>query len=413
MNRKTYLGILTMLMVCSSLGTTHLAMAGKPVVHGIISQGYLKSSEYNYLAPTKVGTFAYNEMLLNVSAAVSDNVRVGAQIMARNFGSEGNEDVVLDWAYGDYRWRDELGLRVGKVKTPFGFYNQTRDVDMVRNSILLPQSVYTEDFRDGMNAFEGLSVYGSLALGDAASIEYDAFYGTLDLDRTMFPVPTLIQPTLAPYHGGALPVAGWTSEVKAVQGAALRFNTPLEGFRVGGSVLDMQMSGTGTLSSPFGPFTPTVELDTSPWYVLSAEYSTDRWVFAGEFNRNFADIAINDVRMPTGMPDPASVIMDLESQDRRGGYYGQATYQVNDWLQLGSYYSMYYPDYGTRDGEGFGYYQRDVAFSARFDLQDNWLFKVEAHTMAGTGDVNGYQNSGSTFAEENWTLFGAKSTFYF
>ena len=415
MNRKTRLGILTVLMVVSALGTASLAMAGKPVVHGIISQGYLKSSEYNYLIPSEVGSFAYNEVLLNISASVSDNVRVGAQMMARNFGNEGNEDLVLDWAYGDYRMRDEFGIRVGKVKTPFGFYNQTRDVDMVRNSILLPQSVYGEIFRDVMNAFEGASVYGTLAVGDAASFEYEAFYGTVDVERTQFPVPSLVQPMLAPFHGGSMPVSSWSAEVKAVQGAALRFNTPLEGFRVGASVFDADMAGSGTFTSPFGPFNPTLTLEASPWWVLSAEYTTDRWVFVGEWSRLDAEVGLHDVLMPTGMdpPAPAAVVMDLASEDNRGGYYGQATFQLNDWVQLGSYYSMYYPDYGTRDADGHGYYQRDIAFTARFDIQDNWLLKLEAHTMAGTGDVRGTLNPGSTFAEENWTLFGAKSTFYF
>jgi len=146
------------------------ALAGQLVVHGIISQGYLNSTDYNYLIPSEAGSFSFNETLLNVGANVNDNIRVGAQVMARNLGHAGNENVVLDWAYGDYRFSDEFGVRVGKVKTPFGLYNQTRDVDMVRNSILLPQSVYTEVFRDVMNAFEGASIYGTLALGESASL---------------------------------------------------------------------------------------------------------------------------------------------------------------------------------------------------------------------------------------------------
>jgi len=407
--------ILFVLMVSVLTLAAAGSLAGPPVIHGIISQGYLNSSEYNYLIPSEEGSFSYNEVMLNFSSSVSDNIRVGAQVMARNFGSDGNEDIVLDWAYGDYRACDEFGIRIGKVKTPFGLYNQTRDVDMVRNSILLPQSVYTEAFRDVMNAFEGGSIYGSLAVGESASFEYDAFYGTVDVERTMFPVAQTLQVALAPYHGGSMPSAGWTSETKAVYGGALRFNTPLDGFRLGASVFNADLSGSGTFSSPFGPFNPTLEMECSPWYVLSAEYSTERWVFAGEFNRLWVDMDFNDVRMPTGMPDPApaSIIMDISTRDTRGGYYGQATYQFNDWLQLGSYYSMFYPEYHVRDGEGHAYYQQDVAFSVRLDLAENWLLKFETHMMSGVGNVYGSMNPGNDFDEENWNLFGAKSTFYF
>jgi hypothetical protein len=395
--------------------TAPVVLAGQPTIHGIVSQGYLNSTDYNYLMPSEGGSFAFNEMMLNVSSSVSDNVRVGLQVMARNLGSDGNEDVVLDWAYGDYRWRDELGVRIGKVKTPLGFYNQTRDVDMVRNSILLPQSVYSEVFRDVLNAFEGVSLYGSLAIGETSSVEYDAFVGTIDVDRTQFPVPQLIQPMLAPYHGGYLPTAGWTAETKQTYGGAVRFNTPLEGFRVGGSIFVADLEGSGTFSSPYGHFNPEFKMDVKQMYILSAEYTTERWVLSAELNRSFVDFELNGTLMPTGMPEPApaAVLMDLATKDARGGYYGQGTFQVNDWLQLGSYYSMYYPEYHMRDGEGHDYFQQDIALTARFDIMDNWLIKLEGHAMSGVGGLYESLNVGNPYNEENWSMFGAKSTFYF
>jgi len=409
-NRK-----LTALLVLFTIMVANLAMAGAPVVHGIISQGYLKSTEYNYLIPSKEGSFAFNEAMINVSATVSDNLRVGAQMIARNLGSDGNEDFVLDWAYGDYRFRDEFGLRVGKVKTPHGLYNQTRDVDMVRNSILLPQAVYTELMRDVMNGFEGISAYGTISIGESSSLEYDAFIGTVDVERTQFPVDLLLQPTFASMWGTALPMAGWRAEVEKIYGGALRYNTPLDGFRVGASAFDAKMYATGSFVAPLGFFNPEFKMHASPWYVLSAEYSTDRLVASFEYTRAFVDMELNGVLVPTGMPDPAppAVVMDFAPEDRRGGYYGQATWQFNDWFQLGSYYSMYYPDYDTRDAEGFSHMMRDLALTVRFDITDYWLIKLEGHAMNGTGDVRTHMNPGSALAEENWTLFGAKSTFYF
>ncbi len=403
----------TALLVVLAAGS--VAWAGQPVFHGIVSQGYMNSTEYNYLAPTVDGSFAFNEFLLNVSAPVSDNLRVGAQLMSRNLGSSGNENVVLDWAYGDYRWRDWLGLRVGKVKTPFGLYNQTRDVDMIRNSILLPQAVYTESMRNVMNGFEGGSIYGSFEIGDANSFEYDAFVGTVDVERDVWPVSELTQLILANVYGSALPLTGYRSETKAVYGGALRWNTMVEGLRFGASWFHGELSGIGTFSSPLGPIDPEFHMDATPWYVLSAEYTTDRLLLAYEFNRAFVDMELKGLVVPTGLtpPLPTTTTMDLDLKDRRGGWYGQAAWQWNDTFQIGGIFAMYYPDYTVREGDGFDYKQRDIALTLRADVTDNWLLKIEGHAMQGVGDVESTLNDGIALTEEDWYLFIAKSTFYF
>jgi hypothetical protein len=88
--------------------------------------------------------------------------------------------VVIDWAFGDYRWKDQLGFRAGKVKLPYGLYNEGRDVDMLRTSIFLPQSIYNERMRDFILAYEGAGAYGSLASG-IGGFDYHVFGGTLNV----------------------------------------------------------------------------------------------------------------------------------------------------------------------------------------------------------------------------------------
>jgi len=125
-------------------------------LNGFVSQGYLNTSENNYLVPRSVnGTAAFTEAAITLSARPMDRLRVGIQFLGRNFGDAGNDQVVIDWAYGDYRWKDQLGFLAGKVKLPFGLYNEGRDVDMLRTSIFLPQSVYNEKQRDFILAYEG------------------------------------------------------------------------------------------------------------------------------------------------------------------------------------------------------------------------------------------------------------------
>jgi hypothetical protein len=393
------------------LGSTS-AGAGQPVFHGVISQGYLNSKEYNYLAPSEAGTFAYNEVLLNVSSSVTDNLRVGVQFMGRNFGANGNDDLVVDWAYGDWRLRSEFGLRIGKVKMPFGFYNQTRDVDMVRTAILLPQSVYTENFREIMNGFEGISAYGSAGVGENASVEYDAFVGTVDLDRTQYGESILNDDIVRQVYGLPMPIAETSTEAKSVWGGALRINSPVQGLRVGASILRTQFHTRSTMLGPLGPFTADLNVALKDWYVLSGEYTTEKLLLATEYTRLWADYAFEGIPVPTGVPSPAVVSYSGAAKDFRGGYYGLATWQFNSWFQLGGYYSVYYKDFNERQGD-FHSNQKDLALTARFDLTDYWLLKLEVHLVKGTGDVDPTLNLDNTFATEDWHLLGVKSTFYF
>ncbi|MBD3222618.1 hypothetical protein GF314_15390, partial [bacterium] len=90
---------------------------GDVSVHGMISQSFIQSSGNDFLVPnSEDGNFAVSEYLLNASTNVSSKLRVGMQLYGKDIGSEGNNQVVVDWAFGDYRWKDQLGVRAGKIK---------------------------------------------------------------------------------------------------------------------------------------------------------------------------------------------------------------------------------------------------------------------------------------------------------
>ncbi|MCP4547986.1 MAG: hypothetical protein GY835_16095 [bacterium] len=378
-------------------------------IHGSVSQAYLKSSAYNYLTYTADGSWSYSEAMLNFSTNVSDNLRVGAQLLGRDLGPSGQNVVMIDWAFGDYNVRDEFGIRAGKVKMPFGFYNTSRDVDMVRTSILLPQSVYSEGFRSTMNAIAGVGVYGNLDGGASGEWEYEAVYGAMEFDNESF-APAYLQ-----QMSGFAPLIGEvTTESKYAWAVALRWNTPLEGLRMGSSICGLNMDAMGKYSilvnmgDPTGyvnvPTDISLTLDIPEWWVLSAEYSYGNLTLAGEFSRLFADL---DLETPMG---------PMEMKDRRGGYYGQGSYRLNDQFELGAYYSVFYPNWADREGENqtedWQAWQKDICATARIDITDNWLVKLEFHNINGVGD-DMYFRSWDGDVEESWTMFGVKSTFFF
>ncbi|QJQ96299.1 MULTISPECIES: hypothetical protein [Halomonadaceae] len=53
----------------------------------------------------------------------------------------------------------QSAAQVGRFKNPLGFYNQTRDVEFTRLSILLPQSIYFDRIRSLGVAGDGISLY--------------------------------------------------------------------------------------------------------------------------------------------------------------------------------------------------------------------------------------------------------------
>lgn len=122
---------------------------GKIDIHGFVSQGFLKSDGVNLISRAQDGTFELNEMAINVGSQLNSKLRVGMQLMSRDFGETDNNKVKLDWALVDYHGRDWLGLRAGRLKMPTGMYSETRDIDALRTSILLPiNNLYHENWRE-------------------------------------------------------------------------------------------------------------------------------------------------------------------------------------------------------------------------------------------------------------------------
>src|SRR5690349_9795234 len=78
-------------------------------VHGFASQGFLYTSDNNYLADTEDGSFEFAEAGINVTRTLGEQLRMGVQLFARDLGPIGDYSAKLDWFYIDYRWRDWLG----------------------------------------------------------------------------------------------------------------------------------------------------------------------------------------------------------------------------------------------------------------------------------------------------------------
>lgn len=365
-------------------------------VHGFLSFGYLESSENNYLNESSDGSYDFNEIALNVGSQLGDDLRIGAQLFVRELGALGNYDLELDWAYLDWRYRDWLGVRAGRVKMPHGLYNETADVDAVRTSVLLPQSVYRVDFRDFLVSIDGAALYGYAGLGAAGALNYQAQAG-----RTRFDARGSVARAFS--DSGAFTVDEMKSELTTA--VALIWEPPLPGLRLGATHAHytdgrFEVTTHPALVAGFGfPPQTRIEVPSFDVEVYSAEYSVGRYTFAAEDAEWDGDF-INPV---------------FGSRQNFGGWYVQASARIDRRFEIGSYYSVYYPDLADKDGEAttpsFDAYQKDTAVSLRVDLTRRWIAKLEYHDIEGTGAVLDRDNpSGKS---EEWDLIAAKISFAF
>jgi hypothetical protein len=336
---------------------------GHPIqVHGFASQGFSYSNQNNYLTMnTSSGSFAFTDGGINVSTSFSDKFRVGAQGYVRNIGQLGHGHVSLDWAFGDYKFKDWLGIRAGKVKTALGLFNDTQDMEFLHTWAVLPQSLYPLDLRASMIAHTGGDVYGEIPLRKAGSVSYTGYFGRRSDD-----------PRGGYYYNTAdagSPIKDFTGNMG---GFDARWNTPVSGLLVGGSWMALMNTINGT-SSQYGlPYT----VKTDPQHITSvyADFSRGKWRFNAEFRRNHEEIAIHAVG-----PDTRS-----DSSDK--GWFASGAYRITKRLEVGTYHSRFYIDVpNTPDPNGNHIFDQTV--TGRFDIAKWWNVKVEGHFIDGYGDI--------------------------
>jgi len=410
--KKIFIYFVTALFVAFGVNThaMEVDLLGGVDIHGFVSQGYMQSQDNNYLAnDSSDGTFAFNEIGINFSKQLTDQLRIGLQLFSRDLGAIGNNDIVLDWAFADYRWKDWLGVRAGKIKLPNGLYNETRDLDMLRTSIFLPQGVYSELERASRVSINGLGIYGSIPINALGSLSYYLLGGTFEISGDD--------------DNGVVRQSNSYDIIK-VSGdfdvgdnyiGALEWQTPLDGLLLKITYNRSEYEfPSETVDPSIGVPAGTVittEIPKQQEVVYSIEYTWNNLLLASEYmSRRIHNKVVIDMLGLT-------VLDDITKMQ---GYYFSASYRFNDWFEAGAYYSKFYPDADDKDGsdgvaDGTYMYDyqgwlEDIALSLRFDINEYWICKVEGHLMDGAAYCLALDNDDF---EEDWYMFAAKLTFSF
>jgi hypothetical protein len=377
-------------------------LASRIHIHGFASEGGFISTSNEYIGESSRGSLKFFEAALNVSAELTDELRVGLQLVSRSVGTLSEEVPRLDWGFLDYRFADWFGMRAGVIKMPLGLYNESIAVDAARAAILLPQSLYPIRNRDALVSHTGFSVYGAVPLGPAGSLAYQGWFGTLSIPRSALTL-----------QGAELE----SVDTKYVTGGQLFYQPPLEGLRVGGTYMRAVIDFHLTLASEsvtqlvMAGIVPAghdgslrVSQDPTSFWVASAEYVRQDWLFAAEYGRFLT-------RQTTSLPQ----VLPTTEQDAER-FYVMTTYRASQLFELGAYYSVVHADVEDRRGRGaafarpFHAFQRDLAATVRLDVNDFWLWKLEGHFIDGTAELDTTRNAQP---RRRWGLFLLRTTVTF
>ncbi|MGA2349572.1 MAG: hypothetical protein ABSF70_03990 [Terracidiphilus sp.] len=357
-------GILTALTVSISLHAQEFKIGPKAVqVHGFATQGFVYTSGNNWLTMTTNGdgSFGMTDMGLNASSQVTNKFRIGAQVYDHNLGQLGQYHPDLDWAVADFRVKPWLGFRGGKVKTTFGLYTDTQDLDSLHIFSLMPQSIYPIDMRDASIAHLGGDVYGKVRLShNRGSFEYTIWSGhRSDSIYSGYPLFLLSKGTVTKTYGGLQ------------YGYDLRWNTPAKGLVVGASRMSQDIVGTSTRGG-----LPNQEHSVKDWTnQFYGQYTHRNLQLESEFRHYCRDEVVRN-----GV---------AEDKGNMKSWYIAGTYQVMKKLALGSYFSHYtvtdtFPAM-AQDTSLPSNHDYDKVISGRVDINRFVYVKAEGHFMDGYG----------------------------
>ncbi len=389
--------------------------------HGFFSQGYMVTEGNNYMGQTEgQGTFNFNEFAINATAMPIDRLRLGMQIFARSIGDYGSDEPQIDWAYADYQFNDDFSITVGRFKIPHGLYNESRDLDVTRTEVFLPMSVYSTRLRDIYLAVNGAEVSASCPAGMLGNFEIVAYAGGQNVSSTG-------ELAMAYQDGGIQNIS--SIRIQRVLGGALTWNTPIDGLRAQGALLQIHhlevvgstdgyvvaVNGGGPGVNVYGN-SSIDDIFPNLWSgVFSLEYSHKDLVVAAEYTREYGKNPTNVVtntyiNEPIGggqstVVNTGTVYSTLGAYRRIEGGYLSASYEVMPRLQVSLGRGIAFTDY---DHRGLSC-NRQWTLAARYDILANWLVKAEWDYVDGTAEVFQTENPNATLSRI-WQVFAVKTT---
>lgn len=365
-------------------------------VHGFASQTVIGTDHNNFFGATEnKASLGFTELGANISWRLNPSLQLSAQAVSRRAGETDNGSPRLDYATLDYTLHASeharYGVYLGKIKNPYGLYNETRDVAFTRPSILLPQSIYLDRIRNFVLSAPGLAVYGDKTLA----------IGNLSYQFSVVKPDTSDRETEGTFLGADRP-----GKIKADPSYIGRIL-----LEPGNGHFKLALTGI-SMRAHYQPEAPATlqagNIRFGAW-VLSGQYNAESWVFTSEYaqNRinaqNFGAFFLN--RSATG-----------------SSYYVQGTYHLTPKWSALARYDVTYRDKNDKDGQAFSAltgvptysrFAKDMTAGLSYKLSNDWLLRGEFHHVDGTAWLPYSDNINPAATSRRWNMWLFQAAYRF
>lgn len=363
--------------------------------HGFVSQGYAYTSDNQFLGDSTDGSADFTEAAINGAWDASSDLLLSGQLLYRRAGQAKPMGTRIDYAILDWRLHDQLdagmGFRLGRLKNPYGFYSETRDVAATRPGVILPEGTYNDYLREVTHSMDSVGFYSRMALAT----------GTFSIEANIGK-PIINDETKRAVLNG-LPTQGSLSNERALVGRFLyEQNTGV--WRTALSAATFSANFDPASGEPFasGEF-------IADQIMLSFEYNRPNWQFVSEYTwRNIHYNRIfGDDRIYRGI-----------------GFYGQLSYFITPQWSVYARKEDVFLDKSDKDGQAFaaesGFtrpahnaFAKDITYGLRYQPSRNWTLGLEYHRINGTSWLPHIENPDPSQHKRYWEMFLAQVAYRF
>jgi hypothetical protein len=372
-------------------------------ISGFVGVGTSHTSKNNFLGEGK-STIPIVEVGLSASYEINNNLNFTGQIGQRRFSeSFSDENPRVDFASFNYFSNDlqlgEQSISLGRVKLPVGFYNSSRDVPSTRPSILLPQSVYLDIFRNSLLSVDGIQINTTNDLFDG-TLFVDASIGSPQVDNSF---------NRAMFGSGAN--GDWNIDLS--KNLHVSFSNDI--FFLGATFTSLQPDYRSQPGDTIVVVKDVLEIPIVDGMVdirtlvLSARVYFGQLEWSNEYL--YRDIVVDDF-----VPGRGKVERPQE------GYYTQVRYPLSDDVNLFARWERFYRNAHDKNQSEprpfpaplWAEITTSVSFGASYQLNRNWQIAAEIHSVNGSAWLPPFFITTPEATEsKDWTLSALQISYRF
>lgn len=353
--------------------------------HGFLSQGFLHTSDNNLFGHSDDNiSVDFRELGLNASWRVMPELQLALQVVWRNAGQTDDEDLRIDYGVVNYNFFSSesttLGIKAGRVPTPLGLYNETRDVASTRPSVLLPQSIYFDRNRN-----LSLSADGGYFYGEQRS-NYGDFYFTIGIGKSRTEDPSFKHDFFGQDNGEMEGEVSWVTRLSYEWKDGL--------LRLAATYADFNADYRPSFGSKLLPGS----ISLNP-LIFSVQYNAENWSITSEYAHRKIQA------LDFGLIPNTKTIGE--------SFYIQGTYKFTSHLEGLIRYDQLSIDKNDKSGNEFALrsragapnysrYAKDWTVGLRVKIYSNLLISAEYHRVNGTAWLSSLENDKPT---KHWDLY--------